>query len=303
MRIDVIPAEGQYFRANLHCHSTLSDGTMTPEEIKTIYKAHGYAIVAYTDHRNMIGHSDLNDPGFLALTGFEMDFTDGTPETPYQLRRTCHINLISPDPGRRHTDEPAGYSPDLINAYIRWGHEQGFLVHYNHPVWSGEDQNDYDRYEGFDAVEIYNHGTYMSGFHEENAIIYDQMLKKHGRLFCLATDDTHQLRDCCGGYVMVKAPALTYDAVFNALKNGHYYASWGARIDEVWIEDGVFHLTTPGAREIAFTTGIRHAARVTAPEGGSLTQAEFPIDPDDVFVKAEVIDDAGRRAYTNAWFL
>ena len=261
-------------------------------------------MVAYTDHRNMVDHSDLNDPGFLALTGYEMDFTEGTYATPYKFRKTCHINLISPEPHRTHREASgAGYTPEIVNAYIKWGHENGYLVHYNHPEWSVEDQNDYDRYEGFDAMEIYNHGCYVGGWHEENAIVYERMLKKNGRLFCIATDDHHSPGDRCGGYVMIKAPELTYDAIFDALKNGAYYASWGARIDEAYVEDGVFRVTTPGAREIAFTTGIRHAHRAIAAEGESLTSAEFQIDPDDVFVKAEVIDEAGRRAYTNAWFL
>ena len=303
MRIDVIPAGGNYYRANLHCHTTVSDGKHTPEEIKEHYKKHGYAVVAYTDHRNMVDHSDLNDPAFLALTGYEMDFTEGPSDLPYKFRKTCHVNLISPEPHAAHREDPAGYSPKLVNDYIKWGHEQGFLVHYNHPEWSCEDQNDYDLYEGFDAMEIYNHGCYVGGWHEENAIVYERMLKRHGRLFTLATDDNHGDHDMCGGYVMIKAPELSYGAIFNALKEGHYYASWGASLDEAFIEDGVFHVTAPAAREIAFTTGIRHAHRVIAPEGGNLTHAEFQIDPADVFVKAEVVDHAGRRAYTNAWFL
>ena len=303
MRIDVIPAGGKYYRANLHCHTTVSDGQFTPEEIKEHYKAYGYQVVAYTDHRNMVDHSDLNDSGFLALTGYEMDFTEGPADLPYKFRKTCHINLISPEPARAHREEPAAYSPELVNDYIKRGHAQGFLVHYNHPEWSTEDQNDYDAYEGFDGMEIYNHGCYVGGWHEENAIVYERMLKKHGRLFALATDDNHQSHDMCGGYVMIKAPSLTYGAIFNALKEGHYYSSWGASLDGAYIEDGVFRVTTPGAREIAFTTGVRHARRVIAPEGESLTSAEFRIDPADVFVVAEVVDHAGRRAYTNAWFL
>ena len=303
MRIDVIPAGGRYFRANLHCHTTVSDGQLTPEEVKAHYKAYGYQVVAYTDHRNMVDHSDLNDPDFLALTGFEMDFTEGTSATPCKFRKTCHINLISPEPHRAHREDAKGYSPEIVNAYIQWGHENGYLVHYNHPEWSVEDQNDYNRYEGFDGMEIYNHGCYLGGWHEENAVAYEYMLKKNGKLFCLATDDNHTALDMCGGYVMIKAPELSYGAIFDALKNGAYYASWGARIDGAYIEDGVFHVTTPGAREVAFTTGIRHAHRVIAAEGESLKHAAFQIDPADVFVKAEVIDEAGRRAYTNAWFL
>ena len=38
-----------YFKANLHCHSTKSDGKMTVEELKEHYMADGYSIIAFTD--------------------------------------------------------------------------------------------------------------------------------------------------------------------------------------------------------------------------------------------------------------
>ena len=59
--------ESGYFKANLHCHTTLSDGAFTPEEIKAAYKAQGYSIVAFTDHRKYVHHTELNDESFLAL--------------------------------------------------------------------------------------------------------------------------------------------------------------------------------------------------------------------------------------------
>ena len=48
-----------YYKANLHCHSTLSDGSCTPEELKEIYKKHGYSIIAYTDHDVFISHKSI----------------------------------------------------------------------------------------------------------------------------------------------------------------------------------------------------------------------------------------------------
>lgn len=303
MRIDLIPSGGKYYRANLHCHTTVSDGQFTPAEIKAMYKKKGYSVIAYTDHRKMLDHSDFNDEDFLALTSFEMDFTEDDARD-FRYKKCCHINLISPEAHKELT-EPARipYEPSAINAYIRSFKEKGFLVHYNHPEWSMEDQNDYDAYEGFDGMEIYNNTCYVMGFHEENAIIYERMLKKHGNLHCLATDDNHALIHCFGGYTMIKAPELSYDAIFNALKEGHFYASWGAAIDEVYVEDGELHVTTPGAREIAFTTGVRSTARFKAEGSEPLTHASFPINQNDIFIKAEVIDFDGRRAYTNAYFV
>ena len=38
MKKYLIPEEGKFYKANLHCHTTISDGKMTPEEVKAYYK-------------------------------------------------------------------------------------------------------------------------------------------------------------------------------------------------------------------------------------------------------------------------
>ena len=40
----------QWYKGNLHGHSTRSDGIRSPEELKEIYKESGYSFVALTDH-------------------------------------------------------------------------------------------------------------------------------------------------------------------------------------------------------------------------------------------------------------
>ena len=37
--------KGNWYKANLHCHTTVSDGRFSPEEIKKIYSEKGYSIV------------------------------------------------------------------------------------------------------------------------------------------------------------------------------------------------------------------------------------------------------------------
>ena len=61
MKEYILPQNGNFYRANLHCHSTLSDGKLTPEELKEIYKSAGYSVLAYSDHNVLIDHSDLNE--------------------------------------------------------------------------------------------------------------------------------------------------------------------------------------------------------------------------------------------------
>ena len=50
MKHYLIPDSGRFYKANLHCHTTVSDGMKTPAEIKALYQANGYSIVAFTDH-------------------------------------------------------------------------------------------------------------------------------------------------------------------------------------------------------------------------------------------------------------
>ena len=67
MKQYLLPQEGKYYKANLHCHSVLSDGKKTAEELKEVYKAHGYSVLAVTDHEYMVPHNDLTDDDFLMI--------------------------------------------------------------------------------------------------------------------------------------------------------------------------------------------------------------------------------------------
>ena len=45
MYIELIPEAGKFYKANLHCHSNISDGALSPEELKKIYMEKGYSII------------------------------------------------------------------------------------------------------------------------------------------------------------------------------------------------------------------------------------------------------------------
>lgn len=57
--IDLLKTNGRFYKANLHCHTTLSDGKMTAEEVKEYYLKNGYNIVAFTDHSRYAYHKEL----------------------------------------------------------------------------------------------------------------------------------------------------------------------------------------------------------------------------------------------------
>lgn len=93
MKKYLLPREGRFYKANLHSHSTVSDGKLTPEEMKEHYKNAGYSILAYTDHDVFVAHPELTDENFLVLHGYEASVDEKSEKGPY-FSKECHFCLI-----------------------------------------------------------------------------------------------------------------------------------------------------------------------------------------------------------------
>ena len=334
MKKYLLPARGNDYKANLHCHTTFSDGECTPGEIKKIYKERGYSIVAYTDHDILIAHDDLNDESFLALHGFE---TETTERKPFAVAKTCHLcyiaikkdQLTQPNWHRtaylignapEHRDEVRfdeskpdfvrEYTPENINEMIANARKAGFFVTYNHPCWSLENYPDYMAYNGMNAMEIVNYGAYMLGFHDYNPRVYDDMLRGGKRIFCIAADDNHNVlpptdpkSDACGGFTVIRAKKLEYEAITKALVKGHFYASTGPAIHALWLEDGKVHIKCSPAARIDYSAASRHRGSAVAEKGKTIYEAAFTVREYDGYFRLTVTDREGKHADTNAYFI
>ncbi|MBE7035607.1 MAG: PHP domain-containing protein, partial [Ruminococcaceae bacterium] len=97
MRKYLLPESGNFYKANLHSHSNLSDGRLSPAEMKELYKKNGYSVLAYTDHDILIPHNDLTDDEFVALVGFEASINqEDAPAGVWEKR--CHLCFIAKTP-------------------------------------------------------------------------------------------------------------------------------------------------------------------------------------------------------------
>ena len=94
--IYLISPDKKQYKANLHCHSILSDGKKTPEELKKMYRAAGYSILAITDHERPVCHQALAEDDFIMLTGYEAYIRPSGSYDPYAPE--VHLNLLSRDP-------------------------------------------------------------------------------------------------------------------------------------------------------------------------------------------------------------
>lgn len=312
----LLPEAGSFYKANLHCHTTLSDGRWTKEQVKAEYQKRGYSIVAFTDHRHYGWHPELMDSQFIPLAAFEADLNEPRPASGSFARvRTYHLNFYDTCPQRRTgfaaVQPPQRYG-DLpaLNRFLAQMNEAGFLACYNHPYWSLQTTPDYEGLRGLFAMEIYNHGCELDGLYGYAPQAYDEMLRAGGPLFCLATDDNHNgyppghpLCDAFGGFTMLKLPRLTYDAVIDGLRQGHFYCSTGPEIHSLFIRDGALHVTCSPVEKIYLITQGRFCQMQVAEPGQTVQQAVFPLRGDEGYVRVDCRDATGRHAYSNAFFL
>lgn len=323
----------RYYRANLHCHSTLSDGEKTPEQLKEFYQENGYSVLAITDHEVYVPHNDLTDQDFLMLNGTELSIIGDGPN--YIYRKDHHICLLAKERDNK-TDircHSAGYvmsgvpgrggnvcctryfSGGCVNELIRCSKEAGFYVTYNHPGWSRERYEDYIHYEGMDAFEVFNYGGYVFGSDRVEERAYDDLLSGGKQLYCIAADDNHNhiedygpYCDSFGGYVMIAAEKLDYDAVIRSLQNGLFYAGCGSchekapDILSLEYEDGRIRIATTPVKKIVLTTHFREYTAANAAYGTCIENAEFDIRTDEKWFRLTAIDEYGHKALTNAYY-
>lgn len=330
----------KFYKVNLHCHTNISDGSHTPEEVKEFYKSRGYHAVAFTDHEVCVPHPELTDEDFIALTSYELS-TKEEPDAsvPGCFRKTYHLNFISKDPANRWqvcdlrrlwgngkalqdelvTDgfEEWEYSLEAINEIIARHNEKGYLTIFNHPVWSMQDYRDYAGLKGVWGTEVYNNEAYTYGYGDHQDIVFEQMLRAGQNVFPVAADDFHHMKGeqfIAGGWLMVGAKEFSYGAIMEALEKGDFYATMGPEISSITY-DGECYITVKTkepVRSINMTASFRYMKQVTAEEG--VTEGQFGLGwirpnaeehgiADTAWVRFVITDMEGRKAYTPAYYL
>lgn len=328
MKKFLFPENGNQYKANLHSHSTFSDGNLTPEEMKEKYAEKGYSIIAFTDHEVFFPHNELSDENFLALNGSEISVEAPMEENGFF--KVTHLGLIAKDKNNKKaacfhpgylwyfSDEVVDkfvkeklyfgngeynrvYSVEGINDMIKTSSENGFIVIYNHIGWSRESVATVSQFENLSGFELFNYGSYLSGCDSYDAPVYDDLLWLGRRYFPVAADDNHNHPDnpdSFGGFNYILAPDLSYESVISALERGDVYSSLGPQIKKLWFEDGKYHIETSPAREIFLKAGNRRGRRVASENGEPITSAEFDFSENDIYVRFTVVDFDGNCADT-----
>ena len=340
MKTHLLPQDLNWYRANLHCHSTLSDGYWPPARLRTEFKNAGYSILSITDHNVLVDHSDLSDPDFLLLSGVEYDVNDWDSHFPvakpdadvwnYRFHNTIHLNLFPKDPaaaarplpardtiwGFQHgcfdgTPEEAEkkkvFSIDAVNEVIRKANEAGFLVQYNHPNWSRNVRSDWLALRGLWSLEILNYGAWVATGGDYCPEVYDDLLNwVDSGLFCTAGDDNHNgggsRHGTFGGSTFIGAKSLDHASVVAAMERGDFFCASGVENPPRFLAlYAEDGVVHVDCTPVSHVQFVGDGRRFSAKHGEGIVHAEFPLDRNDGWFRVALRDDRGNVANTHAY--
>ena len=278
--------DGGWYKANLHTHTTTSDGEATIQERVQQYCEQGYRILAITDHDQTNDVEGLSTEELLVVSGMETHPICPGHYEPYHL--VC-LNVPHGFEFPREAD---------VNARIALVKQAGGEAVLAHPYWSGLDRNLMLAVRGKIAIEVFNATCtrFGKGF---SSVHWDNLLNLERVIQAIAVDDTHRGRDIFMGWTMIKAESLTVGAVMEALRRGCFYASCGPVIEDLRIDDGKVVLRCSPVVEVHFICSSWRGRSFYADGGEEMTRAEFAFKENAKFVRVEVVDERGRRAWTN----
>lgn len=277
----------RFYKGNTHCHTTMSDGKVTPEECKRIYKAAGYDFLAITDHWKVGERGEWD--GMTILSGVEYDWSFDTQV----LHMVCLFKDKSDSDG---IGRGMGHH-EVIGRVNRAG---GVCVA-AHPAWSLNTHDFLLSLDGVDISEVYNtlSDEPFNGPRGNSEGILD-VTAANGKLYNLVgCDDSHFYQgEQCVSCTMVQAPDNSPEALLMSLKEGRFYASQGPQVLNLERVGDEICVDTSPARRITFVSN-RFWVAGRCREGDGLTHEVYKIQPGDRFVRVQITDDKGRKAWTS----
>jgi len=283
MHVPPFDRPGEWLKANLHAHTSMSDGALPPDEVLAWHAGAGYDVVALTDHD--LRTIEAGPEGLVVLAGAELSLGKSRAGAP------MHLVAL----GLEHDDLPKAASR---GALVERLNAMGVVSFLAHPYWTQLTPEEALEVRGCIGLEVFNTGSEVENLKGLAAVHWDQALTAGWRACGLAVDDSHfKIADHGGGWIWIRATGREPAAVLAALRDGLFYASQGPRIEEVRLEGRRLHVRCSPAASIYWIGHTHLGWCAHAPAGGTITEADFEIDGRARYVRVEVVDTAGRHAW------
>ncbi len=284
----VFSEEQKWYKGNLHTHTTLSDGKLSPEEVTAAYKKAGYDFICITDHRKYFKGSDGED--FVILSGEEFNFEDKEKNTAY------HVVGIDFDGHFENTNQTP--SQTVIDEVVK----RGGIAVIGHPAWSLMSHQDIAELNGLSGLEGFSTISDEDTGRGDSTSYADVLMTMGKRFFRLGVDDMHFFkRDFAKTLIMLTTDDFSQKGIRRALENETFYASEGPLVRSLEFEKGHIKIETTPVRRMAFySNSWYNKNRIVVPqEGETLTCAEYDVTLKDKWIRIEGTDVNGKRFTTN----
>ncbi len=299
----------KWYKGNTHTHTLNSDGDSTADDVAQWYREQRYHFLCITDHDMVTPVEGLNavfamPERFLLIRGEEVtDQAGGKP---------VHLNLL----GGEGVVTPSGGNTvaDALRADVASITAAGSVISINHPNFGwAMSAADLVAGRGAHLIEIHN-GHFMvnnagGGGQPSAEALWDSMLGAGIRIFAVASDDMHQLKQPWSkaaarpgqGWVVVRAPRLSAESILASLAAGDFYASTGVELSDVWATAQRLTVTIKEQSYAKYTIQfIGQGGRVL--KEAIASPASYDIAGNEGYVRARILDSNGQTAWTQPVF-
>ena len=304
MKYYTLSREGNFYKGNLHTHTVVSDGELTPEDTVERYRKNGYHFLALSDHCHYGYYPELETENFLNIPSMEVQTSNGAT--------WVHHLLVFGDPAvtkiKNHTLFPDRDHAELtIQQLIDKMKATGNLVMYNHPYWSKCDINEIIGLKNLVGMEIYNYGCDVPWKWGSSEVFYEHYLWHGNYLWAISTDDAHgRSQDYCGGYIVVKTDDFSHRGIISAIEKGSFFScaaqegEEAPKILDFYVEDGIAKIWCEPCRDIFLFAGRgeyprvgNDSSHVHAKRQEPATYLELKLSGDAQYVRATLRDFNG----------
>ena len=295
-----------WYKGNIHTHTTKSDGDAAPEVVVKWFMEHGYDFLVLSDHNHRTILEQEVEGGPLMVPGEEVSARIDNGSIPIHINGIGITRVVEP----YHGDEIVDTIQRNVNAIL----DAGGIASINHPNYQWAfDHTHVREVDGASLLEVFNGSPITNNeggpgkFTAEE--IWDGVLTAGKPIFGVAADDSHHYFDFAHdrlnpgrGWVVVEADELTVDAIVNGLASGSFYSSTGVTLEELESTDKRISLTIE-----QYATCL-HRTVFSGPDGKVLAEREgleptYEIQGDEEYVRATVYSSLGVKAWTQPVFV
>lgn len=287
---------GNWYRGNLHTHSSNSDGNMSPREVCAAYRRRGYHFISLTDHFKEDYGFPISDTAPYRSAGFTTIFGAELHAPKTSRGDLWHILAVGlplefKPTAARETGPQVAARAAAAGAYVVVAH----------PAWYDLTDRDVLAIKAAHAIEIFNTTCFKHNGKGDSVGYLDRLLSQGHRYHAIATDDTHFMEtqpDTFENWVMVRARALAPEVLLEALHGGHFYSSQGPEIRTLKQTGQTLRLTMSPVRQVQISSRSFSSACFNAKH--DITEARIDISAiKGDYVRVTVVDKRGRKAWTN----